>query len=179
MATEERVFVGLGANLGDARATLERAMGALGALAGTRVVARSRLYRSAPVDAAGPDFVNAVAELCTALEPEPLLAALQALERQAGRERPYWNAPRTLDLDLLLHGSRRLSTPALTLPHPRLHERAFVLRPLAELAPGLQLPGLGPLEDFLASSAGQRCEPLEDPPDEAPATSGTPGPRAS
>jgi 2-amino-4-hydroxy-6-hydroxymethyldihydropteridine diphosphokinase len=139
-AAGERVFVGLGANLGDARATLRAALDALDALPGTRCVARSGLYRSAPIDAGGPDYVNAVAELRTTLEPEALLVALQGLEARFGRERPYHHAPRTLDLDLLRYGERRLATAALTLPHPRLHERAFVIAPLAEIAPELAPP---------------------------------------
>ena len=133
----ERIFVGLGANLGDAAATVQAAFDALDALPGTHCVARSSLYRTAPVDAAGPDFINAVAELRSMLEPELLLAALQAVEARFGRERPYRHAPRTLDLDLLLYGVRRIATPTLTLPHPRLHERAFVVTPLAEIAPDL------------------------------------------
>ena len=128
-------FVAIGGNLGDARAAVTRAMADLGTLAGTRVVARSSLYRSAPVDASGPDFINAVVAIDTALSPLDLLAALQGLEEGAGRERPYRNAPRTLDLDLLLHGDAVMDTPVLTLPHPRMTQRAFVLRPLAEIAP--------------------------------------------
>lgn len=128
-------FVAIGGNLGDARATVLRAMDDLATLAGTRVIARSSLYRSAPVDAAGPDFINAVVAIDTALAPHELLAGLQRLEQAAGRERPYRNAPRTLDLDLLLHGDQALDTPTLTLPHPRMAQRAFVLLPLAEIAP--------------------------------------------
>lgn len=131
------MFVGLGANLGDAAATVRAAFDALAALPQTRCVARSSLYRSAPVDATGPDFVNAVAELRTQLEPEALLEALHAIETRFGRERPYRHAPRTLDLDLLLYGARRIATPGLTLPHPRWTERAFVVVPLAEIAPEL------------------------------------------
>jgi 2-amino-4-hydroxy-6-hydroxymethyldihydropteridine diphosphokinase len=133
----ERVFVGLGANLGDAVASVRAAFDALDALADTRVVARSSLYRSAPVDAAGPDFINAVAELRTVLEPQALLEAMQAIEDRCGRQRPHPNAPRTLDLDLLAYGERRVATPTLTLPHPRAQQRAFVLVPLAEIAPEL------------------------------------------
>lgn len=161
MATDERVFVGLGANLGDPAAALKAALAALGALPATRLVARSPLYRSAPVDAGGPDYLNAVAELSTALEPETLLGELQRIERDAGRQRPFANAPRTLDLDLLLYGQRRLAGPTLVLPHPRMHRRAFVLRPLADLAPSIELPGLGPLPPWLEDCAAQRCEPLD------------------
>lgn len=138
----ERVFVGLGANLGDALATVRAALDALDAVPATRCVARSSLYRSAPIDSSGPDYVNAVAELRTALEPEALLAELQAIESRFGRERPFPNAPRTLDLDLLLVGQRRVATPTLTLPHPRLAERAFVIVPLAEIAPDLAPPAV-------------------------------------
>jgi 2-amino-4-hydroxy-6-hydroxymethyldihydropteridine diphosphokinase len=153
--TGERVFVGLGANLGDGRATLAQALRDLAALPGTTVVAVSRIYRSAPVDAQGPDFHNAVAELRTTLAPQPLLLALQALEQAHGRQRPYPHAPRTLDLDLLLYGDRVLGEPALTLPHPRLHARAFVLRPLADVAPDLRHPLLGDLAPHRAATGGQ------------------------
>jgi 2-amino-4-hydroxy-6-hydroxymethyldihydropteridine diphosphokinase len=137
---DERIFVGLGANLGDAVATVRAALDALDGLPGTRVVARSGLWRSAPVDAHGPFFVNAVAELRSTLPPEALLAALQGIEQRFGRERPYPNAPRTLDLDLLAYGERRIESPALTLPHPRAHQRAFVQAPLAQIAPELARP---------------------------------------
>jgi len=152
-------FIGLGANLGDAVATLQAAMAALRRLGPLQA---SGLYRTAPVDASGPDFINAVVALDTALAPAALLAQLQALERTFGRERPYRNAPRTLDLDLLLHGDARLDTPALTLPHPRLHQRAFVLRPLLELAPALDVAGLGPLQAHLSGLADQRVQRLPD-----------------
>jgi 2-amino-4-hydroxy-6-hydroxymethyldihydropteridine diphosphokinase len=130
-----QAFVAIGANLGDAEATVKEAMNALDALQRTQVTARSSLYRSAPVDAEGPDFINAVVALRTGLDAEQLLIALQRLELQAGRERPFPNAPRTLDLDLLMHGNTARNTPELTLPHPRMRERAFVLKPLAEIAP--------------------------------------------
>jgi 2-amino-4-hydroxy-6-hydroxymethyldihydropteridine diphosphokinase len=136
-AAGERVFVGLGANLGDALATVRAAFDALDALAESRCVARSSLYRSAPVDGDGPDYINAVAELRTRQPPIDLLHSLQAIEQRFGRERPYRNAPRTLDLDLLLYGQRRIDSAALQLPHPRMAQRAFVLLPLAEIAPEL------------------------------------------
>ena len=129
------VFIGLGANLGDRKSTLRAALAAIGQLHGTRLLRISPLYGSAPVDAGGPDYLNAVAELATTQAPQALLQALQAIERSAGRERPYRNAPRTLDLDILWFGDRVIDTPALTVPHPRMAERAFVLRPLADLAP--------------------------------------------
>jgi len=133
-----RAYVGLGANLGtDLLATLTQAAQSLAALPGSRLVALSSAWRSAPVDAGGPDFLNAVAALDTTLPPLEMLDALQAIEQAHGRQRPYRNAPRTLDLDLLLLGDLVLDTPRLTLPHPRLSERAFVLRPLLEIAPEL------------------------------------------
>jgi len=128
-------WVGLGANLGEPAAALRQAVQALAHTKGIRLLRTSSLYRSAPVDAHGPDYLNAVAEIATTLSPHALLAALQALEHAAGRERPYRNAPRTLDLDLLLYGTQHIATPDLTVPHPRMFERAFVLQPLAELAP--------------------------------------------
>jgi 2-amino-4-hydroxy-6-hydroxymethyldihydropteridine diphosphokinase len=159
--TDERVFVGLGANLGDAQATLQAALEAMRQLPGMQVIAVSPFFRSAPVDATGPDYVNAVAELRSSLAPLALLQALQAIEQNHGRLRPYRHAPRTLDLDLLLVGQQALhlvataTTPALQLPHPRLHQRAFVLRPLLCLAPQLVHPQLGPLAAFLPPVAGQ------------------------
>ena len=129
------VYVGLGANLGEREAALRKAIAALGQYPGIRVLRVSPLYGSAPVDAGGPDYLNAVAEVATTLTPEALLQALQAIEQSAGRERPYRNAPRTLDLDILWFGDRVIDTPALTVPHPRMAERAFVLRPLADLVP--------------------------------------------
>jgi 2-amino-4-hydroxy-6-hydroxymethyldihydropteridine diphosphokinase len=134
-------YVGLGANLGDAAAALRAAMEALGAMPVTTLTRRSSLYRSAPVDASGPDFVNAVVEISTALCATDLLAQLQRIEQTAGRERPYVNAPRTLDLDLLLYGDASMQSERLTVPHPRLLQRAFVLLPLAEIAPQRVTPG--------------------------------------
>ena len=156
----ERVFVGLGANLGDPQATLKHALAALAALPQTELVAQSSLYRTAPIQASGPDFINAVAELRTALQPQALLHALQAIESAHGRERPYRNAPRTLDLDLLLFGQRVVHEPGLEVPHPRLHERAFVLQPLLELAPTLVHPRLGSLLLLLAATVDQPIERL-------------------
>ena len=128
-------YIGLGANLGDARGALRMAVRALEALEGPHALTLSGLYRSAPIASSGPDYLNAVACLQTRRSAPDLLRALQQIENAAGRERPYRNAPRTLDLDLLLYGDARIESPALTVPHPRLHQRAFVLLPLAELAP--------------------------------------------
>ncbi|MDQ0571677.1 2-amino-4-hydroxy-6-hydroxymethyldihydropteridine diphosphokinase [Variovorax paradoxus] len=130
-----QAFVAIGANLGDAQAAVKAAMEAIDGIERTQVTARSSLYRSAPVDATGPDFINAVVAVRTGLTAEAFLSELHLLEDQAGRERSFPNAPRTLDLDLLMHGNSVKDTPALTLPHPRMRERAFVLKPLAEIAP--------------------------------------------
>ncbi len=135
--TPVTAYVALGANLGDAQAALRQALHNLGTLPHTQLIRSSSFYRSAPVESSGPDYVNAVAELRTALGPYELLAGLQRLEQAAGRERPWRNAPRTLDLDILRYGELELDDPVLTLPHPRMLERAFVLQPLAEIAPAL------------------------------------------
>ncbi len=138
MPTESTLaWIGLGANLGDAASTLRQALERLHQWPGVQVLRTSSLYRSAPIDAGGPDYLNAVAELHTTLAPQALLEALQALEQAAGRERPYRNAPRTLDLDILWFGQQHqhIATASLIVPHPRLYERAFVLLPLAELLP--------------------------------------------
>jgi len=129
--------VGLGANLGDPQAALAGAIASIAALEGVKLVAQSSFYRSAPIDSSGPDYVNAVVQLQTNLIAPELLAQLQTIEQGAGRERPYRNAPRTLDLDLLLFGDASIQSPSLTVPHPRMWQRAFVLLPLAEIAPAL------------------------------------------
>ena len=153
-------YIGLGANLGDAQATLHDAWQRLGALADSELQGCSPLYRTAPVDATGPDYLNAVVQLDTSLAPHALLAALQGIEHSHGRQRSVRNAPRTLDLDLLLYGDECINTPDLVVPHPRLHQRAFVLRPLADLAPDLDVPGCGRVTDLLAPLAGQRIQRL-------------------
>ncbi len=160
MAARVRAWISLGANLGDARAAVLGASAELTALPASRLIAQSSLYRSAPVDATGPDFVNAVAGIDTALSATDLLAALQTIEQRHGRVRGERNAPRTLDLDLLLHGEAVIDTPALTLPHPRLHERAFVLLPLAEVAPDLVVPGRGAVRELLRGLGAQAIERL-------------------
>lgn len=134
---EVTAYVALGANLGDAAQTLRDALQSLAHTPGIRLVQASSLYRTAPIESSGPDYLNAVAEVATVLTAPDLLVALQAIENAAGRERPYRNAPRTLDLDLLLYGSARIESPQLTVPHPRMGQRAFVLVPLAEIAPSL------------------------------------------
>jgi 2-amino-4-hydroxy-6-hydroxymethyldihydropteridine diphosphokinase len=130
-------YIGLGANLGQPEQALRAALAQVARLPGTVLVRQSSMYRTAPVDAAGPDFINAVAEIGTTLSAPELLAQLQRIESEAGRERPYRNAPRTLDLDLLLYGAASIASERLQVPHPRLRERAFVLLPLAEIAPQL------------------------------------------
>lgn len=152
-------YIGLGANLGDARVTLELAASNIAALPGIHATVLSPLYRSAPVDAGGPDYINAVLQAETTLSAEDLLHALQGIETRHGRQRPYRHAPRTLDLDLLLYGDEIRQTPFLTLPHPRMHERAFVLRPLRDLAPTLRL-AQGSLNALLAACSGQRLDRL-------------------
>jgi 2-amino-4-hydroxy-6-hydroxymethyldihydropteridine diphosphokinase len=132
---EVLAYIGLGANLGDAQATLLAAINELAALPQSQLCVTSSLYRSAPFEATGPDFLNAVLALQTRLNAHELLLNLQRIEDQAGRLRPYRNAPRTLDLDLLLYGDAHISSPHLVVPHPRMTERAFVLMPLAEIAP--------------------------------------------
>lgn len=128
-------YIALGANLGNPAETLLHAMESIAVLDGVSLLQRSALYASAPVQSSGPDYVNAVVEVNTVLTAPDLLAQLQLLELQAGRERPYHNAPRTLDLDLLLYGSASMVSANLQLPHPRMTERAFVLLPLADIAP--------------------------------------------
>ena len=129
--------IGLGANLGDAQQAVQEAMQTIAAFDYCQLHAASPLYRSAPVDSSGPDYFNAVLQISTRLNAPDLLARLHQLERGAGRERPYRNAPRTLDLDILLYGAARIDSPTLTVPHPRMRQRAFVLRPLADIAPAL------------------------------------------
>jgi 2-amino-4-hydroxy-6-hydroxymethyldihydropteridine diphosphokinase len=145
-------YIGLGSNLQDPAAQLKSAFAALAMLPSTRLVSQSSLYRSAPVGyAEQPDFVNAVAALETGLAPRALLDALLAIERRHGRVRDFQNSPRTLDLDVLLYGDLQLHEPGLTIPHPRMHERAFVLLPLAEIAPGHVIPGRGAVTAVLGA----------------------------
>lgn len=167
MTAGELAFIGLGANLGGPggiapRQTLDEAMAALATIPASSLQAASRVYVSDPVDSSGPPYFNQVASLQSAMAPLDLLERLQSIEREFGRERPYRNAPRTLDLDLLMFGDRQLDTPRLTLPHPRMHQRLFVLMPMAELAPGLVIPGHGTVSDCMAavqSTQTQRCAP--------------------
>jgi len=154
-------YIGLGANLGDAAITLRVALTELANSTGITDCTASPLYHSAPVDAQGPDYLNAVARLTTVLEPLALLDLLQALEQRHGRERPYRNAPRTLDLDLLLFDEQIIDHPRLIVPHPRMHERAFVLAPLLDLLPDLRLPQ-GNGTALLAALEGQAIKRLRE-----------------
>jgi 2-amino-4-hydroxy-6-hydroxymethyldihydropteridine diphosphokinase len=152
-------FVGLGANLDDPRGHVLRAMDELAHLPQSTLAARSSLWRSAPIGYAGqPEFVNAVARLETGLPADALLDELQRVETAHGRERSFRNAPRTLDLDLLMYGGEICRTGRLTLPHPRMHERAFVLRPLLEIAPDAEIPERGKARDHLGALKDQACE---------------------
>jgi 2-amino-4-hydroxy-6-hydroxymethyldihydropteridine diphosphokinase len=157
-------YIALGANLGDPVVTVRAAIETLRAISGTQLRAVSSLYRTAPIGLRDqPDFINAVValELDVAVPPAPtFLATLFAIEAGFGRVRSIKNAPRTLDLDLLMYGEERHDTAGLTLPHPRLTERAFVLVPLAEIAPDLLIPGHGRVVDLLPGVAGQRMERL-------------------
>ncbi len=135
--SETSVWLGLGANIGDRVLALRRAVRALTGLPGTRLIAVSSLYATESIPVGGPEFLNTVLELGTTLAPEALLRHLQAIELAAGRERPYRNAPRTLDIDILLFGHESIHTAQLEVPHPRMYERAFVLRPMAEMWPDL------------------------------------------
>jgi 2-amino-4-hydroxy-6-hydroxymethyldihydropteridine diphosphokinase len=158
-----RAFIGLGANLGEPQTQVRRGIEALRDLPHTRLVSASSLYRSAPMGYKNqPDFVNAVAEIETSLAPRKLLEELLAIETRFGRARTFPDAPRTLDLDLLLYGDRIIAEPGLTVPHPRMHERAFVLAPLAEIAPEAVVPGKGTAATLLAACKGQDVAKVRD-----------------
>jgi len=152
-------YIALGANLADPVAQITAALAALQNLPQSRLLHASSLYRTVPVGIHGqPDFINAVAAVETALSPQALLAALFAVEAQFGRRRDFHHAPRTLDLDLLLYDDAILDTPALTLPHPRMHLRAFVLAPLLEIAPDCRIPGRGLAAAWLPAVSMQRIK---------------------
>lgn len=152
-------FIGIGSNLADPHAQVLAAFDALADLPQTRLSARSPLYRSAPLGGPPqPDYINGVARLETTLDAQSLLAALRAIEARQGRRRGAANAPRTLDLDLLLYDSAVLATPDLQIPHPRMHERRFVLAPLHDIAPDAQVPGRGTVTELLARCGAQRLE---------------------
>ena len=151
-------YIALGSNLGDSAATVRDAIRELGSLPSTRLVRSSSLYRTGAIaDTPQPEYVNAVAEIGTGLAPAVLLAELLEIESQHGRRRSVPDAPRTLDLDLLLYGEEVIDQPGLRVPHPRMHQRAFVLMPLLEIAPDARIPGRGSAETALADIRGQRC----------------------
>jgi 2-amino-4-hydroxy-6-hydroxymethyldihydropteridine diphosphokinase len=154
-------FIGIGANLGEARGNVEDALIRLAALPATTLLKRSSCWRTAPIDSSGDDYINAVACIDTPLAAPDLLAALHGIELAHGRERPYRNAPRTLDLDILLYGDEQIDTAGLQVPHPRMHERAFVLAPLLEIAPEVEIPGRGPAQSFMASVADQQISRID------------------
>ncbi len=157
-------FIGLGANLGNPAQTLARAIVQIDLLPNTRMRRASSIYRSSPINAAGPDYLNMVVAVETELDAPGLLAGLHRIEQQFGRQRPFPNAPRTLDLDLLLFGNERHDSVTMTVPHPRMHERAFVLEPLAEIAPDITLPGRPALTVLRGNCQHQaviRLEPAE------------------
>jgi 2-amino-4-hydroxy-6-hydroxymethyldihydropteridine diphosphokinase len=153
-------YIGIGGNLGDARATVEHALAALANHTAIDLVASSSRYNTAPVDATGDDYVNAVAKITTQLDAHALLDALQGIEEAYGRTRPYRNAPRTLDLDILLYGHATIHDSRLDIPHPRMTERAFVLVPLLEIDPQMALPDHTPLHGFLEGVADQAIQRL-------------------
>ncbi len=152
--------IGLGSNLGDATGNVQKALSALATLPATHVTEQSSLFRTAPIDADGDDYINAVARVSTSLSAEELLQALLALEQNFGRERSYINAPRTLDLDLLLYGDQIIATPTLTVPHPRMTSRAFVLIPLLQIDPFIHIPGQGAAHTFVADVADQAIKKI-------------------
>ncbi|MFL6707387.1 MAG: 2-amino-4-hydroxy-6-hydroxymethyldihydropteridine diphosphokinase [Massilia sp.] len=154
-------YIGIGANLGDARANVEDALRLLAALPANTLIKRSSLWRTAPIDSSGDDYINAVAAIDTPLSAMALLDALREIELAHGRERPYRNAPRTLDLDILLYGDETIDSAVLTVPHQRMHLRAFVLAPLTEIAPDARIPGVGPAAALMASVADQDIERLD------------------
>ena len=158
-SSTHRAFVALGSNLSQPEAQIHQAFAALACLPQTSLLAQSALYRSAPVGfAEQPDFINAVALLETELAAHDLLQSLLTIERGFGRIRDFRNAPRTLDLDLLLYGDLILHAAGLTLPHPRMHERAFVLLPLLEIAPACEIPGKGRAADWLKQVGDQAIQ---------------------
>ena len=163
--TAQRAYIGLGANEGDVVATLNAAIEALRSLQQCEFVGLSPFYRTAPIEAEGPDYTNAVVAIDTVMEPYALLLALLDIELRLGRKRRGADAriksSRRVDLDLLLHGPLLMRSTPLTLPHPRMHERAFVLRPLLDLAPDLELPGHGPAARVLGALMHQRVERVD------------------
>lgn len=161
MTAKQRVitaYIGIGSNLGDAVANVQAAIACLNTLAKSKLTKQSSLFKSAPIDADGDDYINAVVQLKTTLPAKDLLQELQAIEQNFGRERPYQNAPRTLDLDILLYGEQKIASESLQVPHPRLTQRAFALIPLLQLDPLITIPGQGPAHMFTPDLAGQEIQ---------------------
>ena len=154
-------WLGIGANLGDAHQTLKDAVVCLAQQHTLTVVAKSSLYRTAPIDAGGDDYYNCVVKIKTSLDVHALLGLCQRVEHHFGRERPFRNAPRTLDIDILLYGDTTIDETDLVVPHPRMTGRAFALVPLVEIDPELVIPGQGPASAFLAAVADQRIEKVK------------------
>ena len=148
-------YIGIGSNLGNAPDNVQSAILQLDKLPHSRVTGQSSLFRTAPLDAGGDDYINAVVRLDTQVPALELLQQLQAIEQTYGRERPYLNAPRTLDLDILLYGGQKILSESLTVPHPRLTQRAFALIPLLQIDPLITIPGKGPAHAFVPRIAGQ------------------------
>lgn len=162
-ATPATAFIAIGSNLAEPAQQVLHALYAIANLPATRLSARSSLYLTAPVGYADqPDFINAVARINTKLTPHALLDALLEIEQQFGRERTFRNAPRVIDLDVLLYNDLQQHDAGLTLPHPRMHERAFVLAPLMEIAPDIMIPGLGPAANYLSATHNQALQRVDD-----------------
>ena len=158
---DNTAYIGLGANLGNALQQVRAAVDILDHLDPIQIDSVSSLYRTAPIDSSGDDYINAVARLSTSLDADQLLDVLLQVERDFGPKRPYYNAPRTLDLDLLLFNDEQRTTHRLTLPHPRMHERAFVLFPLTEISPDIVIPGKGYAKGFLGLVSSQQILRLQ------------------
>jgi 2-amino-4-hydroxy-6-hydroxymethyldihydropteridine diphosphokinase len=154
-------YIGIGSNLGDSIATIHSAIAALEKLPQTRLITTSSFFQSAPYEASGNDFMNAVVAIETTLTPAALLEYCQSVELSFGRERPFPNAPRTLDLDMLLYGHETINNASLIVPHPRMTERAFVLLPLCEIAPEIMIPGKGLASHYLPQLSQQRIDKLQ------------------
>lgn len=152
--------IGIGANLGSASEQVRQAILRLAQLPESQLRAQSSLFRTAPIDADGDDYINAVVRLDTSLSAQDLLQELQEIEQDFGRERPYRHAPRTLDLDLLLYGQQTIATATLQVPHPRMTQRAFVLIPLLQIDPFIEIPGHGPAHAFVSDVAGQAIQKI-------------------
>lgn len=153
-------YIGIGANLGQPEQNVKAAIAQLKQLPNSHLIAQSGLYRSAPQDADGDDYINAVVQIYTSLSAPELLIQLQSIETTFGRTRPYWHAPRTMDLDILLYGTEQIDSAILTIPHPHLTQRAFVLLPLLQINPDIHIPGLGAAQDFLPNVATQNIRIL-------------------